>query len=202
MGFPRTTRGRVAGLLAAAACAGCVVLPVAVYVAEPGEGTPVYEDCSLTPELPIGVEVHQSRLRAIVSVVPLQGGLVRVQFDIPEGATVVLRESTIRIDAKDGTTARFAAIAHVNPAAPARSPETPAMQKLVLPVDAPLRGGRVRLGAASAGKHYWVAAPVGGAIPGDVWITLPLLNIDGAPTRFNEIHFVRRFAVGRALFNC
>ena len=54
----QTTRGRVAGLLAAAACAGCVVLPVPVYVAEPGEGTPVYEACSLTPELPIGVAVR------------------------------------------------------------------------------------------------------------------------------------------------
>ena len=198
----RTTRGRVAGLLAAAACAGCVVSPVTVYVAAPGEGTPVYEDCSLTPELPIGVKVQQSRFQAIVSVVPLQGGLVRVQFDVPAGATLVLRENTIRIDAKDGTPARFAAIAHVNPAAPARSPETPAMQKLVLPVDAPLRGGSVRLGAASSDRHYWIAVPVGGAIPADVWITLPLLDIDGAPTRFNEIHFVRRFVVGRALLNC
>ena len=198
----RTIRGRGAGLLAAAACAGCVALPVSVYVAEPGEGRPVYEACTLVPELPIGVAVHQSRLQAIVSVVPLQGGLVRVQFDVPEGTTVVLRENAIRVDAKDGTPARFATIANVNPAAPARSPETPAMQKLVLPVDAPLRGGRVRLGAASSDKHYWVAAPVGGAIPGDVWITLPLLDIDGAPTRFDEIHFVRRIAVGRALFNC
>jgi hypothetical protein len=202
MGFLRTARGRGAGLFAAAACAGCVVLPATVYVAEPGEGTPVYENCSLTPELPIGVKVHQSRLQAIVSVVPLQGGLVRVQFDVPDGATVILRENTIRIDAKDGTPAHFAAIAHVNPAAPARSPETPAMEKLVLPVDAPLRGGRGSLGAASSDKHYWVAAPVGGAIPGDVWITLPLLDIDGTPTRFDEIHFVRRFAVGRAPFNC
>ena len=198
----RTTRGRVAGLLTAAACAGCVVSPVTVYVAAPGEGTPVYEDCSLTPELPIGVKVQQSRFQAIVSVVPLQGGLVRVQFDVPAGATLVLRENTIRIDAKDGTPARFAAIAHVNPAAPARSPETPAMQKLVLPVDAPLRGGSVRLGVASSDRYYWIAVPVGGAIPADVWITLPLLDIDGAPTRFNEIHFVRRFVVGRALFNC
>ena len=122
MRFLRTTRGRVAGLLAAAACTGCVVLPVPVYVAEPGEGTPVYEACSLTPELPIGVAVRQSRLQAIISIVPLQGGLVRVQFDVPEGATVVLRENTIRIDAKDGTPARFAAIADVNPAAPASRP--------------------------------------------------------------------------------
>ena len=53
------------------------------------------------------------------------------------------------------------------------------MQKLALPVDAPLRGGRLRLGAASSDKHYWVAASVGGAIPADVWITLPLLDIDG-----------------------
>lgn len=198
----RLHRGAIAALLAAATSAGCVILPVNVYVAEPGEGTPVYERCSLTPELPMGVKVEQGRLQATVSIVAQQGGLVRVQFDIPEGTTVVLRESAIRIDAKDGTPPLLAAIANVNPVAPARSPETPAIQKLVLPVDAPLRGGRLRFGTSSSDKHYWIAVPLAGTMPREVWVTLPEMSIDGATTRFREIHFRQHFAIGRGLFNC
>jgi len=199
---PRPLQGAIAALLAATTSAGCVVLPVNVYVAEPGEGTPVYERCSLTPELPIGVKVEQGRVQAIVSIVAQQGGLVRVQFDIPEGTTVALRESTIRIDARDGTPPFVTAIANVNPVAPARVPETPVIEKLVLPVDAPLRGGRLNFGSASSDKHYWIAAPLASATPRDVWVTLPEMSIDGATTRFHEINFRQHFAVGRGFFNC
>jgi hypothetical protein len=198
----RLILGGIAVLLAAATSAGCVVLPVTVYVAESGEGTPVYERCSLTPELPVGVKVEQNRVQAIVSIVAQQGGLVRVQFDIPEGMTVVLRESAIRIDAKDGTPPFLAAIANVNPVAPARYPETPVIEKLVLPVDAPLRGGRLRFGTSSSNKHYWIAAPLAGAMPRDAWVMLPELSIDGTTTRFEEIHFRQHFALGRGLLNC
>jgi len=198
----RLIRGASVALLAAATSAGCVILPVNVYVAEPGEGTPVYERCSLTPELPAGVKVERDRLQAIVSIVDQQGGLVRVQFDIPEGTTVVLRESAIRIDARDGTPPFLAAIANVNPVAPARSPETPAIQKLVLPVDAPLQGGRLRFGTSSSDKHYWIAAPLAGTMSRDVWVMLPEMSIDPATTRFPQIHVRQHFAVGRGLFNC
>ena len=198
----RLILGATAVLLAAATSAGCVVLPLNVYVAEPGEGTPVYERCSLTPELPIGVRVEQNRVSAIVSIVGEQGGLVRVQFDIPEGTTVVLREGTIRIDAKDGTPPLLATIANVNPVAPARYPDTPAIQKLVLPVDAPLHGGRLRFGTSSSDKHYWIGAPMEGANPRDAWITLPELSVDGTTTRFKAIHFRQHAALGRVVFNC
>jgi hypothetical protein len=198
----RLVLGGIGVLLGAATSTGCVVLPVNVYVAEPGEGTPVYERCSLTPELAVGVKVEQGPVQATVSIVAQQGGLVRVQFDIPEGTTVVLRESAIRIDAKDGTPPLLAAIASVNPVAPARSPETPVIEKRVLPVDAPLRGGRLRFGTSSSDRHYWIAAPLAPAMPRDVWVTLPEMSIDGATTRFHEIHFRQHFALGRGLFNC
>jgi hypothetical protein len=198
----RTHCRRFAIVFLATASAGCVVLPMKLYVADAEAGVPVYESCSLTPELPIGVKVERPGLQAIVSIVSLQGGLVRVQFDVPAGTTVTLYESKIRIDARDGTAPRLAPIANVNPAAPARYPETPAIQKLVLPVDAPMRGGRLRPGTLSSDTHYWVAAPFADPAASDVWITLPALSIDGRPTQFDEIHFARRLVVGHAFFNC
>jgi hypothetical protein len=181
--------------------AGCV-FPMHVYVAETGAGTPVYERCSLTPSIPVSVKVTRPHLEAFVSVVPEQGHLVRVQFDVPEGTTAILSQSTIRIDARDGTIPQLASVASVNPVAPARYPENEVIKKLVLPVAAPMRGGRLNLGAASSNKHYWIAAPFADPPSGDLWITLPELSVDGSPTRFDEIHFIRRLVLGRGLFNC
>jgi hypothetical protein len=49
--------------------------------------------------------------------------LVRVQFDVPEGMTLVLREQAVGVDARDGGVPRRATIPHINPAAPARYPQ-------------------------------------------------------------------------------
>ena len=198
----RSFRGKLASICAALLGTGCVVVPTHVYVADAAAGMPVYERCSLTPELPMGVKVQRPHLQAIVSIVHQQGDLVRVQFDIPEGTTLILRERTIRIDAKDGTAPRLGPIASINPVAPARYPETPVIQKLVMPVDAPMRGGRLQMGSNSSDKHYWIAAPLEDLPADDVWITLPELSVDGVPTKFEEIHFVRRFAIGLGMFNC
>ena len=76
------------------------------------------------------------------------------------------------------------------------------MQKLVLPVDTPLHGGRIEAGRASSDRHYWVAAPVRRDLDGDMWISLPEVLINGMPVRFPEVKFTRRFALGRGLSNC
>ena len=192
-----------AAVVAAASIAGCVVLPTYVYLPDAAEDAPVYERCSMTPDLPAGVRLERSGLHAIVSIAHSQGvNQVQVQFDVPEGLTLVLREHAIAVDARDGGAPRRATISHINPVAPARDPETPVMQKLVLPVDTPLRGGRIEAGNLSSDKHYWIAAPVKGDLDGDMWISLPEVSVDGTSVRFPEIKFTRRFAIGKGLFNC
>jgi hypothetical protein len=199
----RSVCRRCVAVVAAASIAGCVVLPTHVYVPDAAGGAPVYERCSLTPDLPAGVRLERSGLHAIVSVAHTQGvNQVQVQFDVPEGLTLVLREHAIVVDARDGGAPRRATIAHINPVAPARYPETPVFQKLVLPVDTPLRGGRIEAGNLSSDRHYWIAAPVEGDLDGDIWISLPEFSVDGTPARFPEIKFTRRFTIGRGLFNC
>jgi len=194
---------RRVALLAAASNAGCVLVPMQVYVADAAEGTPVFESCSLTPDLPAGVKLERSGVHAIVSIARSEGlSLLRVQFDVPEGLTLVLREHAIGIDAGDGGAPRRATIPHINPAAPARFPETPVIQKLVLPVDATLRGGRVQAGTLSFDRHYWIAAPVEGDLGRDISVSLPEFSFDGAPARFPDIRFTRQVAIGRGLFNC
>jgi hypothetical protein len=178
-----------AAVVAAASIAGCVVLPTYVYVPDAVEGAPIYERCSLTPDLPVGVKLERSGLHAIVSVAHSQGvNQVQVQFDVPEGLTLVLREHAIAVDVRDGGAPRWATIPYINPVAPARYPETPAIQKLVLPVDTPLRGGRIDAGNLSSDRHYW--------------ISLPEVSVNGVPAPFPEIKFTRRFTIGRGLFNC
>lgn len=198
----RSFRGTLAGICSVLLCTACVVMPTHVYVADAGAGIPVYERCSLTPDLPMGVKVQRRHVQAIVSVAHQQRDLVEVQFDIPEGTTAILRGNTIQVDRRDGTAPALGTIANINPVAPARYPETPVIQKLTLPVDTPMLGGRLRMGNNSSDKHYWVAAPFGDLSADDVWITLPELVVDGVPTRFDEIHFARRLAIGRGLFNC
>jgi hypothetical protein len=194
---------RCAAVLLAASIAGCVALPTYVYVPDAAAGTPVYERCSLTPDLPAGVELERSGLHAIVSIGHSQGeNQVHVRFDVPNGLTLVLREHAIAIDAGDGSPPRRATIPHINPAAPARDPETPAMQKLVLPVDTPMRGGRIEAGRLSSDRHYWIAAPVKGELDGDIRVSLPEVLLDGMSVRFPEVKFSRRFTIGTGLFNC
>jgi hypothetical protein len=182
---------------------GCVVVPMHVYVSDALEGAQVYERCSLTPDLPVGVKLERSGIHAVVSIAYRQGGnQVQVQFDVPKGVTLVLREHTIRVLAQEGGAPRETMIPHINPAAPARYPETPVIERLVLPVDTPLPGGHTNLGKLSFDKHYWIAAPIEGDLHGDVWVSLPEVSVNGTPVRFPEIKFSRRFTIGRALFNC
>jgi len=190
-------------LVAATSIVGCVVLPTSVYVPDAAEGAPVYERCSLTPDLPVGVKLERSGLHAIVSVAHSQGvDQVQVRFDLPEGMTLVLLEHAIAVDARDGGATRWASFPHINPVAPARYPETPAIEKLVLPVDAPLRGSRVGAGSLASDRHYWIAAPVEGELAGDVWVSLPEVSVDDTPARFPAIRFARRLTLGRGFLNC
>jgi len=199
----RSVCRRCVALVAAAAIAGCVVLPTDVYVPDTTAGVLVYERCSLTPDLPAGVELQRSGLRAMVSLAHSEGmDQVKVRFDVPEGMTLLLSDRAIAVDARDGRTPRRATIPHINPVASVRYPETPVIQDLVLPVDAPMRGGRINAGNLSSDRHYWIAAPITAGLERDIWISLPELLIDGTRARFPEIRFTRRFAIGRGSFNC
>ena len=50
---------KLAAIFTALLSSGCVVVPMHIYVADAGAGMPVYERCSLTPELPMGVKVQR-----------------------------------------------------------------------------------------------------------------------------------------------
>ena len=159
--------------------------------------------CSLTPDLPVAVKLERSGLHAIVSIARRQGmNQVHVRFDVPEGMTLVLHEHAIVLDTRHASGPRRAMISHINPVAPAREPETPAIDKLVLPVDTPMRGGRMEAGHVSFDRHYWIAAPIERELEGDVWLTLPEVLVDGEPIRFPEVRFAPRFTVGTGFVNC
>lgn len=191
----------IAGLLI---CAGCVPIPRQVYVANRAHGSPAYERCSLNPDVPAGVKVTIPGLAATVSLIQLDDahGIVQIRFDVPAGRTLTLRSDAATIDPGNSQPVLRAPITGVNPAAPARYAETPAMQKLLLAPGTPLPGGRTNSGAYSSDRHYWVAARFDTRLPDDVWVTLPAFTLDGAAASFPELHFHRRFVVGMTSFNC
>ena len=47
----------IAALACMLICAGCAPIPRHVYVADQAHGSPVYERCSLNPDVPAGVKV-------------------------------------------------------------------------------------------------------------------------------------------------
>ena len=186
----------------AAMSTGCVVFPTHVYVADAADGAPVYERCSLNPDVPVGVRVDRPGLQAIVSLVQERdGGFVAVRYDLAEHHTLQLLQDVITIDARDGQPPRSAPVPHVNPSGPA-SHEPPAVLPGVLPVDATLQGARIRLGDVSFDRHYWIAGRFGGRIADDVRVTLPRFSLDAVPNELPAIHFSRRAMIARGLFNC
>ena len=194
----------IAALACVLMCIGCAPIPRHVYVANQAHGSPVYERCSLNPGIPAGMKVTMPGLAATVSVIQLDDrhGIVEVQFDVPAGRTLMLRDDVAIIDSRNSQPPVRASIANVNPVAPARYAETPAIQKLLLPANAPLPGGRLHLGAYSSDRHYWVAARFNTRLPDGVWVTLPAFTLDGVAASFPELHFHRRFVVGMTAFNC
>ena len=194
----------IAALACMLICAGCAPIPRHVYVADQAHGSPVYERCSLNSDVPAGVKVAIPGVAATVSVIQLDDGhgIVEVQLDVPTSRTLRLRDDMATIDPRNSQPVVRASIAGVNPAAPARYAESPALQKLLLPASAPLPGGRLDLGQHSSDKHYWIAGRFDTRLPDEVWVTLPAVTLDGAAASFPELHFQRRFVVGMTGFNC
>ena len=162
----------------------------------------MYERCSLNPDVPVGVRVERPGLQAIVSLVQEgDGGFVAVRYDLAEHHTLKLLQDAIAIDARDGHPPRSAPVPHVDPTGPA-SREPPAVLRDVLPVDATLQGGRIRLGDVAFDRHYWIAGRFVGRLADDVWVTLPRFSLDAVPDQLPPIHFARRAMLARGLFNC
>ena len=160
----------IAALACMLICTGCAPIPRHVYVADHAHGSLVYEQCSLNPDVPAGVKVALPGLAATVSVIQLddEHGIIEMQFDVPSGRTLRLRDDVAMIDPRNSQPVVRASITGINPAAPARYAESPAIQKLLLAANAPLPGGRLNLGTHSSDKHYWVAARFDTRLPDNV----------------------------------
>ena len=125
---------RIAALAGVLICAGCAPIPRHVYVADQAHGSPVYERCSLNPNVPAWVKVTVPGLVAAVSVIQLddQHSIVEMQFDVPVGRTLVLQDDVAKVDPRNSQPVVRASIANVNPAAPASYAETPAIRSCCL----------------------------------------------------------------------
>jgi hypothetical protein len=206
MNLPAKVVARLAAVIATLACSACAVFPMHVYVADARDGELLHSSCALNTHVPDGIRVETAGVDALVSLHQF-GRLkfVEVRLDIPPDRIVVLKSDTIRIDRRTAggvIDARFPNISRVDSPAINSYAGAPAIQQYLLPVDAPLVGGAIRIGRVVSKKHYWLAARVDVGSVDTVWVTLPGMRIDGIDTRFPELRFERRLIVATAVFNC
>ena len=197
---------RIATLLAAAAGAACVPVPMHVYVADGTVGSLVYAECSLNHHVPVAVRMAQQKVHALVSLV--QTGTMRhveVRFDVPPGKTLTLQADGVRVDRRTSQPvleARIPNVSRVDTPAVNSYRELPALKEQMLPVRAPLVGGRIEMGSRSSDRHYWIAARVDTEGADDVWVTLPALTVNDVAVAFPEVHFQRRLIAAVFVINC
>ncbi len=189
---------------AALASAACAPVPMHWYVGDGAVGTLEYGPCAPTRGTPIGVVLERDGVRALVTTMQtyVKAPWVDVRFDVPEGRTLALQESVIRVDRRDGSPPLEGSIPNVSrvdtPHINSYN-ETPAIRQLMLPVDAPLVGGFI--GRTGFIRHYWITAPIDTDGADDVWISVPSFTIDGVSTKLPAIHFQRKLIVA-AVGNC
>lgn len=197
---------RMAAAFAALACAACAPIPLHVYVADGLDGSLEYSTCSFNKHVPVAVTVARGGVRSRVSLVQADTrGFVEVRFDVPDGKTLILKDSVVRVDRRDARPVLEATIPNISkvdtPSINSYS-DLPALKALMLPVGTPLEGGRLVIGKSSWDRHYWIAARVDTEAADEVWVTLPPLTVNGVPASLPEIHFQRKLVVAVALINC
>ena len=204
---PLFMRGRaMAAGAVLSTCAACAPVLSSVYVGDATQGEVVHSTCALNKHVPQALAIDRQGIHALVSL--YERGpwhYVEARFDVPPGLTLALQDDKVRIDGRDGSAARVATIPNVSQVdAPSINSynDAPAMRALMLPVLAPLPGGRVGLGSVMSDRHYWTVARFDGALADDVAITLPPMTVDGKPLDLPPLRFHRDRIVIVALINC
>ena len=203
--FRRGVRTMAAGV-AWSTCAACAPILSSVYVGDATQGEVVHSTCPFNKHVPQALAIDRQGIHALVSLYERESWhYVEARFDVPPGLTLALHDDKVRIDARDGGASRVATIPNVSKVdAPSINSysDAPAMQVLMLPVTAPLPGGRVGLGSVMSDRHYWTVARFDGALADDVAVTLPPMTVDGKPLDLPPLRFHRDRLVVIALINC
>jgi hypothetical protein len=205
MPVPRLAHAAVLALLGTTA--GCVPLLLTGWVAEPGQGPPVYSACTLDNSVPDAISVPVQGLHALVSL--RQGSsraFVEVRFDVPPGLTLVLDDDLIEVRtaaAGPARQVRFPNVSLVDGPIVNSYSTSSAIAPFQLPVRTPLVGGRTVIQGAAWDRHFWIAAPLA-ELPAtdELWITLPGFTVNATPARIPALHYRQRRLLVAAPLNC
>ena len=198
---------RSAAFALASTLTGCVAVPWHVHVPDATQGGLVYEKCSISPNVAMGISVERNGVHAIVSLVDRGShAYVETRFDVPTGRTLSLAGDVIRVDRRDGAApeeARIPKVSLIDTPGTNSYRTDAAVQRYLLPVvGTPLVGGRIEIGRLSSDRHFWIAARLAPQRASDVWVTLPPMTIDGVAADLPPLHFQRELIVAVIPFNC
>lgn len=188
------------------AATGCAPLPIQVYVPSSPDGRVIFSPCAFNTHLPIGISVGTAGVEAVVSL-SKHGGreYVEARFEIPEGKTLVLQESSIQLETDAPLSSarfEFPTVSLVDTPIVNSYSEVADIRMRQLPTTSPLVGGQVAAGRVSSGRYFWLATYVETASAKDVWLSLPRITVNGVPASFPRLHFHQQPVIAIALFNC
>jgi len=193
-------------LTAAMATTACVPLAVPLYSANPAQGKLLFSDCTITKNVPNGIELE---IDGVVAHVKLEQAFsrqfVEVRLDVPANRTVQLQSDVVAIDLHNELPpieTHYPNISLVDSPG-VNSFDTPsALTRYMLPVNTPMLGGAMTIANRAWPKHYWMAARVDTERAEAVTVTLPGMLINGIPARFPGLDFRRGLFVMAVPLNC
>jgi len=177
-----------------------------VYAPDVPGGKVLYSTCTFNSHVPVGISIGAAGIEVMLSLAKHDGrDFAEARFDVPEGKTVVLQDSSVQLDTAEprtSTRAEFPAVSLVDTPIVNLFSVVPAVRMQQLPTTAPLVGQRVTIGSLSSARHFWLATYVDTASADDVWLTLPRFTVNDIPASLPPLHFHRQTVVAIAVFNC
>jgi len=194
----------VSTLVASVLCCACAPLPMRIYVADAPQSDLIYSSCSFNTHVPIAVKLHTGPVLATLSLSKNDDRpYVQLQLDIPEGVTVVFQDDVVRLRTGSPDTlsqARFPSVSLVD--TPILNSYRSETQSYQIPVQSPLVGGWLQMGANTSPRHFWLATYVDIASANEVTVALPSFRVNDVATVLAPVHFRAKTVLGVALMNC
>ncbi|MBK8528012.1 MAG: hypothetical protein IPL57_13295 [Rubrivivax sp.] len=191
-------------LLASILCCACAPLPMRVYVADAAQSDLIYSSCSFNTHIPIAVKLHAGPVLATLSLSKNDDRpYVQLQLDIPEGVTLVFQDDVVQLRTGSPDTlsrARFPSVSLVD--TPILNNYRTETQSYQVPVQSPLVGGRLQMGAKTSPRHFWLATYVEIASANEVTVALPSFRVNEVSSVLAPVRFRAKTVLGVALVNC
>lgn len=192
---------------AAFLAAGCAPWPRTTFVPEVPPQALVHSDCAFNTHVPVAARLAVGQAVALIGITQTGDGRrhAELRLDVPTGTTLRFEDDRLEVRRPGGdllATGRFAGVSLVdNPVVNLSSPVADVRARQ-LPLQAPLVGGEVGVGASRSPRHFWLAAEIAVPDDGTFELVLPALRDDTGAVHRLRLRFKVQKLLAVATINC